>query len=383
MTTTTMPRGNIYVSSDGLMNLKDKYKYTGGDKSLIAAQMQRFWNKAVLYVPETVAPNMVTLLGFFFIILSYVLSVYYAPFLVGEAPRIVYVIHAICLFFYQTLDALDGKHARRTGNSSPLGELFDHGCDAVSTTMVVLTVLSVIQFGTSYESFFIVIISNYIFFTAQWEQYTVGSLELGYINVTEAQFSTMSIYLMTAYFGPNWWLTPIQIAGYNLRYHHILLAMQTSIVFATIAGNVYDVFVAIKQNKLSYPKVFGQLIPASVTTIIATAWVLHSQTNPLKINPQAFLMALGLLFSNLVGRIVFARMCKMDFSWFQWLVIPLFVGYLNSLANEYLMPERIYVWLLAALYFLAYAHFARSVIDVICALLNIKCLTPKPKPKDS
>jgi phosphatidylglycerophosphate synthase len=326
---------------------------------------------------------MVTLIGFFFIILSYALSVIYAPFLVGEAPRIVYVIHAICLFLYQTLDALDGKHARRTGNSSPLGELFDHGCDAVSTTMVVLTVLSVIQFGTSYESFFIVIISNFIFFTAQWEQYTVGSLELGYINVTEAQFSTMTIYLLTAYFGPSWWLTPIHIGGYNLRYHHLLLVMQTVIVVATIAGNVYDVFKAINQKKLSYPRVFGQLIPATATTAIATLWVLHSQVNPLKVNPQAFLMSLGLLFANLVGRIVFSRMCRQDFSWFQVLVVPLLVGYLNAISDEYLMPEKYLVWGLAVLYFLAYAHFARSVIDVICALLNIKCLTPKPKPKET
>ncbi len=30
------------------------------------------------------------------------------------------------------MDAIDGKQARRTGSSSPLGELFDHGCDALS-----------------------------------------------------------------------------------------------------------------------------------------------------------------------------------------------------------------------------------------------------------
>lgn len=28
---------------------------------------------------------------------------------------------------YQSLDAIDGKQARRTGSSGPLGELFDHG----------------------------------------------------------------------------------------------------------------------------------------------------------------------------------------------------------------------------------------------------------------
>ncbi len=40
---------------------------------------------------------------------------------------------AIGLFVYQTLDAIDGKQARRTKTQSPLGELFDHGCDSLST----------------------------------------------------------------------------------------------------------------------------------------------------------------------------------------------------------------------------------------------------------
>lgn len=36
------------------------------------------------------------------------------------------------MFIYQSLDAIDGKQARRTNSQSPLGELFDHGCDSVS-----------------------------------------------------------------------------------------------------------------------------------------------------------------------------------------------------------------------------------------------------------
>ena len=39
---------------------------------------------------------------------------------------------AITMFMYQTLDAIDGKQARRTGSSNALGELFDHGCDSLS-----------------------------------------------------------------------------------------------------------------------------------------------------------------------------------------------------------------------------------------------------------
>jgi ethanolaminephosphotransferase len=33
------------------------------------------------------------------------------------------------------MDAIDGKQARRVGMASALGEMFDHGCDAINTTV--------------------------------------------------------------------------------------------------------------------------------------------------------------------------------------------------------------------------------------------------------
>ncbi len=42
---------------------------------------------------------------------------------------------AIGLFVYQTMDGCDGKQARRTNTCNPLGELFDHGCDAIITVL--------------------------------------------------------------------------------------------------------------------------------------------------------------------------------------------------------------------------------------------------------
>jgi ethanolaminephosphotransferase len=33
------------------------------------------------------------------------------------------------------LDNCDGKQARKTGNSTPLGMLFDHGCDSLIVTI--------------------------------------------------------------------------------------------------------------------------------------------------------------------------------------------------------------------------------------------------------
>ena len=57
-----------------------------------------------------------TLLGFFGVILAYlVLVVYYSPDLYQPAPGWAYLLAAVSIFFYQTMDALDGKQARRTG----------------------------------------------------------------------------------------------------------------------------------------------------------------------------------------------------------------------------------------------------------------------------
>ena len=76
----------------------------------------------------------------------------YCPDLLTPSPRWLYLVHGLFLFLYQvrtgsgcphnhcpcklcslrfpqTFDAVDGKQARRTGSSSPLGELFDHGGD--------------------------------------------------------------------------------------------------------------------------------------------------------------------------------------------------------------------------------------------------------------
>ena len=55
---------------------------------------------------------------------------------------------AVGLFLYQSLDAIDGKQARRTGTSSPLGELFDHGCDSLSTGLLLVELSSIIICAT-------------------------------------------------------------------------------------------------------------------------------------------------------------------------------------------------------------------------------------------
>lgn len=66
------------------------------------------------------------------------------------APQWLWFTFAVGLFAYQSLDAIDGKQARRTGTSGPLGELFDHGCDALNTTLEVILSAAAMNLGLSW-----------------------------------------------------------------------------------------------------------------------------------------------------------------------------------------------------------------------------------------
>lgn len=46
---------------------------------------------------------------------------------------------------HQTLDAIDGKQARRTNTSSSLGTLFDHGCDIITGVRLSYMILLILR----------------------------------------------------------------------------------------------------------------------------------------------------------------------------------------------------------------------------------------------
>lgn len=84
----------------------------------------------------------------FFLLFSIEYNRYsYSPNGRAEPPRWACALCALGLFIYQSLDAIDGKQARRTNSSSPLGELFDHGCDSISTIFVALSACLSAQLG--------------------------------------------------------------------------------------------------------------------------------------------------------------------------------------------------------------------------------------------
>ena len=120
-----------YVREEALENLK-LYKYSCQDASYLSKYvLQPYWNFMINFVPRSIAPNLVTLIGFVALLLNVATAYYFFPKLEGNAPGWVYLSFAFGIQWYSLLDNLDGRQARRTQNSSPLGELFDHGMSLV------------------------------------------------------------------------------------------------------------------------------------------------------------------------------------------------------------------------------------------------------------
>ena len=148
------------------------------------------------------APNMITLLGLIFIIINALTVLYYDPYLNEESPRWTYFSYALGLFLYQTFDACDGNHARRTGQSGPLGELFDHCIDSLNTTLSMFPVWSTI--GLGYSNMFI--LSHFAclcnFYLSTWEEYHTNVLYLSvFSGPVEGITMLIVLFVLTGVYG--------------------------------------------------------------------------------------------------------------------------------------------------------------------------------------
>jgi len=125
------------------------YKYTSPTPSLFEKIfLEKWWTYVVeRWCPMWIAPNALTFGGLMLVLIAYVMTWGFSPGLAHEAPAWVYVTCAALMFAYQTADGIDGKQARRTKSGSPLGEVVDHGCDAVCTCVYGVMFVDMLGFG--------------------------------------------------------------------------------------------------------------------------------------------------------------------------------------------------------------------------------------------
>jgi len=105
--------------------------------------------------------------GFLCNIVPHVLiAVLYGSDFTGPLEPWFYIFAGVAYFVYLVADNTDGKQARRTGTSSPMGMLLDHGMDSVVAVTENFVVQRLIQLGNGYANIIALLISTTPFYFA-------------------------------------------------------------------------------------------------------------------------------------------------------------------------------------------------------------------------
>ena len=116
------------------------------------------------------------------------------------------------------LDNVDGKQARRTGTSSPLGMLFDHGCDAFGVIWMAFGFGRMVWVDDE-KTFILGVFMGIIFgfYFSVWAQYhSNGVMVLGRINAVDDGIPAAWLMAIFTFIVGQSWYRETYILGMNL-----------------------------------------------------------------------------------------------------------------------------------------------------------------------
>nr|GAT52559.1 predicted protein [Mycena chlorophos] len=400
-----------YIPRDALPNLH-KYAYKGVDKSLTSKYiLNPFWTWFVTLWPLNVAPNTITLSGLSIIFLNFATLMYYDPKYLTEnggvvLPSWLFFSFAIGLFAYQSFDAIDGKQARRTGMAGPLGEMFDHGCDAMNTTLEALLACHALNLGRSWWTVTSQVATLANFYLTTWEEYHTGQLYLGvFSGPVEGILMIVAIFTISGIFGPSFWDTGILtfLRLTNVPYVNSLPDTPLNVSFMVFSafGLLYNIASScsnVSRAKRAMGRPILLLLPFLVSASLQIVWLAHPRASDPAIlySPLfvPFLCAWGLQFARHVGRMILAHVTQdgcafpvFDSMWV-WTALctvdaylPLLIGRPPVIQSSAL-GRTVLVYATLALSVVLYGQFCVEVIGDITDYMGIACFTVRKKGKD-
>ncbi|KAJ3291313.1 hypothetical protein BCR33DRAFT_761820 [Rhizoclosmatium globosum] len=411
----------MYYFRKGDVERLKTYSYKSIDKSFVANKILNpyWWSVIIDFVPSWVAPNLITLTGFLCVIVNVLLLFYLSPDLKEPCPWWAYISFAAGLFIYQSLDAIDGKQARRTGTSGPLGELFDHGCDALNTGFA--TFLGVHAMGLSQTWFQLAALYSCLanFYLSTWEEYYTGILYLSECSgPIEGVLSMCGVLITTAFYGPSVWKTTLGsvlpenlvelIKEYpflvQLSISELLVAVGLLIVVANVIGSVFNVQQAIATNPASAAKAQKchpviSLLPFPFLALITALYPYYFPN--VIVTTRAiipFVITVSFLMGQQVGSIIVAHISKRVYPLWEMVAPGVGIcgaGILVSVGSavwtaanspskvwweEFELTEEI-MWGIAAGAGIMYLVWFVLIVVDLCEVFDIYCLTIKHPKK--
>jgi len=330
-----------------------------------------------------IAPNLITLTGFLLLVMQFLIFSYYDHYFYASdnshpeyrpVPNIIWLIAALCMFWAHQLDGTDGKQARRTKTSSPLGELFDHGLDSWAAFIMPVGLYSV--FGRGEHSippdrvFYVLVGVMFMFLCSHWEKYNTGVLYLPW-GYDISQLGMTTIYLLTYWKGYEFW--KFTVFGFTSG-EFFEMSMHFCVWGFSMPVCVWNVYLSYKNNtgkNLSMWESFRPLIPCIVEFALFLLWAHNSSYNILNRHPRLFFLASGTIFSNIACRCVVNGMSNTRCEAFNWLLIPLF-AIVIGVSTMHLGVIELYLLFAYAIFVVAaHIHYGICVVKELAEHLNI------------
>ncbi|KAJ9582705.1 hypothetical protein L9F63_022946, partial [Diploptera punctata] len=359
--------------------------------------MHPFWNRVVEWCPKWIAPNLLTFVGFLFTVLNFLMFTYYdydfyassdVP-EVAPVPRWVWGVAAISIFLAYTLDGIDGKQARRTQTSGPLGELFDHGLDSWTAFLIPTCMYSV--FGRGSHS--IAPIRMYFclwnifinFYLSHWEKYNTGVLFLPW-GYDASMVASILIFLVTSIFGHEAWAFKLpggMSAGHMFELTFYICAIISNLPIieygAALAANSQTSFLSYRDGTgkmRTFSEAMRPLVPVIVFLVICSIWVFYSPYDVVNKDPRCVYLVTGTIFSNICCRLIVSQMSSTRCEIFNWMIIP----FGSFVALSFVLPstggpslELVMLYAMAVFVTVAHIYYGSSVVRQMCRHFRINC----------
>ncbi|BFZ64643.1 Phosphotransferase [Saitoella coloradoensis] len=391
----------LYIRNSHVENLS-KYRYSGLDKSLLSQYVLRpYWRRLVELFPTTVAPNLITLTGFAFVIINFITLLYYTPDLQTECPRWVYASWSIGLFLYQSFDAIDGMQARRTGTSGPLGQCFDHCCDAMNTTLECILTAAALGLGQSWATVACQFATLCNFYLSTWEEWHTGTLYLSYFSgPVEGIVMVTIFYGLTALFGPSFWarnmwevlhlpaptFLPSTFSEMTLQYSFLVFGGVGLI--GNVLASASNVHAALRVQKKPFLPALAGLLPFFGTSFLVYVW-LSARPELVTEHLIPLMLFIGAVLAYMVGLMIISHVSHQSFPHFNILLLPIIYASLDStiLPLLFSLPSTIspsnsplYVLACLGLAMGVYGSFVMDICTTMCDYFGIRVLSTKKIP---
>lgn len=368
----TLPPGKVL----NLAQLKRlaHHKYNSEGESLLEPYMQYFWRWLVEQIPLWWAPNALTLAGLVINGSTTFLLMLFCSDAKGQAPSWCYYLCACGLFAYQSLDAIDGKQARRTNSSSPLGELFDHGCDALTIVFVVVGTCMMVGLGSSPWLLFLECFATmFVYYAAHWQTYCSGMLHFGIFDVTEGLLLIILMHILTGLFGTSIWQAEILTTGLSMKMIPATVSLFGGL-FACL-DYFYVIFmrggVGKNGSTVAGTSVLSPAFPIGFLIFCAYRFWMNSKTAIFEHHPVLFVMAYGMSASKLSNKLVISYMSCSEME----LLDSSLVGPVLVLVNQYfsIIDDYPALWFCFIYCSVDLCSYSVKLCIVICDYLNIHC----------